>query len=129
MNDKLRSYLNQWIEKANEDLQVVDQLMIMEKHPAGAIGFHCQQAAEKYLKAFLVFHQTEIPRTHNIEYLLEQCKKVSSDFPDIELHNITDYGVEIRYPGDFLEPSEKELEILIVVAKKIKETVLKNIKL
>jgi len=48
---------------------------------------------------------------------------------DIEPRNLTDYGVEIRYPGDFLEPSEQELELLIKIAITIKEMVLKKIRL
>ena len=129
MNESLKTYLNQWIEKAEEDLQVVHQLMTMDNHPKGAIGFHCQQAAEKFLKAFLVYHQSDIPKTHNIEFLLEQCKIIDQEFPDLELHNITDFGVEIRYPGDFLEPSEKELYLLIQIASEIKATVLAKIEL
>jgi HEPN domain-containing protein len=129
MNEVLKIYLKQWIEKAEEDLQVVHQLMTMDNRPKGAIGFHCQQAAEKFLKTFLVYHQSDVPKTHNIEFLLEQCKITDPEFPDIDLHNITDFGVEIRYPGDFLEPSEQELDVLIQIASEIKSTVLKKIKI
>ena len=55
----------------------------------------------------MVFHKLEIPRTHNIEYLLEKCSKIDKCFSLVDLGNLTDYGVEVRYPGDFLEPSMK----------------------
>jgi len=34
------------------------------------VGFHCQQAVEKYLKVLLTFYQIEFPKTHEIERLL-----------------------------------------------------------
>ena len=32
-------------------------------------GFHAQQATEKFIKAFLVCHQIEFPKTHNMTLL------------------------------------------------------------
>jgi len=45
MSDEMKNYVKQWINKAEEDLLVVNQLMKMEFPPKGAIGFHCQQSA------------------------------------------------------------------------------------
>ena len=36
-----------------------------------ALAFHCQQAAERYLKALLVRHGIEFRKTHNIGELLD----------------------------------------------------------
>ena len=55
MNDDLKIYVLKWIEKADEDRLVVHQLFEADSIARGTIGFHCQQAAEKYLKAFLIF--------------------------------------------------------------------------
>ena len=114
----------QWIEKAEEDRLVVHQLMEANSSAMGAIGFHCQQAAEKFLKAFLIFHGIEPPRTHNIEFLLKQCSEIAVNFTSINPLNLTDYGVEARYPGDFLEPSAMELKGLIEMVDQIREIVL-----
>ncbi len=129
MSDPLKKYIQQWINKAEEDLLVINQLLTMDILPKTAIGFHCQQSAEKFLKAFLVFHYVDFPKTHNIEFLIEQCVKVDPDFNDIESGNLTDYGVEIRYPGDFLEPTLSEIETLFHLVELIKELVLKKIQL
>ena len=94
----------------------------------GAIAYHCQQVAEKFLKSFMVFHRDEIPRTHNIEYLLERCSKIDDSFSMVDPGNLTDYGVEVRYPGDFLEPSIKELDLLISVVEHIRELVMRKLK-
>jgi HEPN domain-containing protein len=129
MSDEMKSYVKQWITKAEEDLIVVNQLMKMEYPPKGAVGFHCQQSAEKFLKAFLLFHDVDIPKTHNIEYLLELARKYNSGFESIDPGNLTDYGVEVRYPGDFLEPSIDEIKSFLNIVEDIKTKSLKDLKL
>jgi len=121
MNDELKQYVLQWIEKADEDSLVVHQLFEADSIARGTIGFHCQQAAEKYLKAFLIFHGIEPERTHNLEFLLARCSDIDTIFSAIDLLNLTDYGVEARYPGDFLEPTVGEIKELIQVVDQIRE--------
>ena len=77
----------------------------------------------------MVFHKLEIPRTHNLEFLIEQCAKIEPRFSIIDPGNLTDYGVELRYPGDFLEPSSGELETMIAVVNNIRDLVLGKLKL
>jgi HEPN domain-containing protein len=127
MNDEERKYIGQWLEKADEDLLVVRQLLTMDVQARGVIGFHCQQAAEKFLKAFILANNSDIPRTHNIEFLLEMCKKIDQDFSSIEPGNLTDYGVEMRYPGDFIEPTLQEIGSLVEIVQSIKELTHKKI--
>jgi HEPN domain-containing protein len=52
MNDATKEFIIQWIEKANEDLYVVERLTEDEIVATSSICFHCQQAVEKFLKAF-----------------------------------------------------------------------------
>ena len=83
MTGDLKSYVGQWIEKAEEDLLVVHQLFDAESTALGTIGFHCQQAVEKFLKAFLIYHSIEPERTHNLEFLLERCAGIDSGFSEL----------------------------------------------
>ena len=75
-----------------------------------AVGFHAQQAVEKFMKAFLVRHQVEFPKTHNILVLRELIAKVdqklSIQFVPMEV--LTAYGVEYRYPGVYDSISQKQ---------------------
>ena len=57
--------VQQWTAKAETDFGLAEHLVSEGKY-LDAIGFHAQQAAEKFLKAFLVEHQIEFPKTHNI---------------------------------------------------------------
>jgi len=129
MTGELNQYVLQWLEKADEDRLVVRQLFDAESIALGAIGFHCQQAAEKYLKAFLLFHGLEPERTHNLEFLLARCACVDPGFSLIDPMNLTDYGVEARYPGDFLEPTSDEIEELMRIVEVIREKVLTAIRI
>lgn len=69
------------------------------------VCFHCQQAVEKYLKAFLVKHQIEFPKTHSMMTLINLCSKADSSFKEklLEADILTDYAVEIRYPDEWYE--------------------------
>ena len=84
------------------DLDVIDRLMEGGKRFREVVAFHSQQAVDKYLKALLVFHQVELPKTHDIERLLYLLRPVQPDVADVlvEAEWLTPFGVDIRYPGD-----------------------------
>ena len=69
MNEATIDFIKQWLLKANEDLLVVDKLTEYEIIATSSVCFHCQQAVEKFLKAFLIANGVEVKKTHNIEYL------------------------------------------------------------
>ncbi|MCX6638775.1 MAG: HEPN domain-containing protein [Acidobacteria bacterium] len=48
------------------DYRAAERLVADSEPIREAIAFHCQQAAEKYVKAFLVRHQVEFPKTQNV---------------------------------------------------------------
>ncbi len=62
--------VNEWLQKADPDLRLAEFLLAENAPFWDAIAYHCQQAVEKYLKAFLVSRQIEFPKTHNIRELL-----------------------------------------------------------
>lgn len=122
----MKSSVKKWIMKAEADLKTAMHEIDLGAGEAvcESICFHSQQAAEKYLKAFLVEKAEEFGNTHNLEYLLELCKKCDSEFSGCELGNLTDYAVEIRYPDDFFVPSFAESRNAYALALEIKKYVL-----
>lgn len=129
MNEETREFVIQWMKKANEDLLVVKKLTDYEMVALSSVCFHCQQAVEKYLKAYLISNGKEIKKTHNIEFLLSECEDIDPDFGEIDPKNLSDFGVEIRYPGDLYTPSEIETEECIEIAQKVKKIVNEKIEL
>jgi HEPN domain-containing protein len=63
--------VRQWLSKAEEDLLVAEHLAEAGALSPSAVGFHAQQAAEKSIKAYLVHHQIDFPKTHDIDALLD----------------------------------------------------------
>jgi HEPN domain-containing protein len=51
----------------------VHRLTLTSRVPYRLIAYHAQLCAEKYLKAFLVYHRIDFPYTHDIGRLLELC--------------------------------------------------------
>jgi HEPN domain-containing protein len=47
------------------------------------VAFHCQQAAEKALKAYLAWRNQPFRRTHDLRELVEQCAGLSPDFASL----------------------------------------------
>jgi HEPN domain-containing protein len=83
--------------------------------------FHCQQAAEKSLKAFLTWHQTPFPRTHNLTLLSGFCLELDSSLDAVVAPSLalTRFAVAMRYPGEIEEPSIVEVGEWLAVARAI----------
>lgn len=107
MND----LLVEWIAKADGDFLLAQrEIRIRKNANYDAICFHCQQAVEKYLKAFLHQKGIDFPKTHNLNELLELCLPVDSSFEfqrDL-LKELDRYGVRYRYPGISADKEEAQ---------------------
>ena len=73
-------YPADWIRIAEKDLGRVDGLL--EKHDPELAGFCLQQAAEKFLKAFLLFHGRRLRRIHNLDALLDDAITYDASLED-----------------------------------------------
>ncbi len=62
-----------WLSKAANDLLNVENNLASEHVPWDTVCFHSQQAAEKMLKACLVFYRQPAPRSHDLVALLTHC--------------------------------------------------------
>ena len=91
---------NEWMVIADKDLDSAEFLKGMKPEPVEIICYHCQQAAEKYLKAFLAFNNAHIIKTHDLLFINNSCKQIDSSFDQIENEclYLNDFSVNIRYP-------------------------------
>lgn len=129
MNNERDEYLKNWLFRAEEDIAVIDSLNNTDPVLyASTICFHAQQAVEKFLKAFLVYHNIDFPRTHDVDFLLLECKKIDSKDFNVDLGSLSDFGVNIRYPDDFYIPDKEETVQSRDVAHAIQGIVEKKIK-
>jgi len=118
-----------WLKKAENDLMAAENSIEAKLYDIAS--FHAQQCAEKYLKAFLTYHEIEFEKTHAIEDLLLLASQIDDSFVEMieEGKKLTPYAVEVRYPLLIQEPSEEETKELLRIAIKIKELVLKKLPL
>jgi HEPN domain-containing protein len=105
----------EWVAKADNDFYSADILLHSGDVPIiDTACFHCQQCAEKYLKAFLTEHLIRFERTHVLMDLLALCLPTDKDFKEIadDLESLEGYAVAIRYPGTIVsvELAEKAFD-------------------
>ncbi|MDT8370187.1 MAG: HEPN domain-containing protein [Longimicrobiales bacterium] len=119
-------FVREWLEKAGRDLAAGGHLLTGEGGFPETVAFHAQQAAEKYLKAFLVWHQVEFPKTHDVARLLELIAPLAPDLATAleEADSLTPYGVDYRYPGDYPEVSSAEAKRCIDTAMAVRGAIL-----
>ena len=111
----------QWLAKARNDLLNADNNLKSEEIPFDTVCFHCQQAAEKLLKAYLIGNGQSHPITHDLFYILEKVRPLSSDAEKLRdaLAILMPYSVEIRYPDDWYIPSEEDAKEARAAAEKV----------
>jgi HEPN domain-containing protein len=106
-----------WLLRAAEDLAAA----LTAPATLRSALFHCRQAAEKSLKAFLTWRQKPFPRTHNLTVLSGFCAELDASLdaavtPSLAL---TRFAVAMRYPGEIEEPSIAEVRQWLAVARAI----------
>lgn len=120
-----RDLVRQWLAKADEDLSAAQTLLSLGTAFFSTIGFHCQQAAEKYFKAFLTWQQIEFPKTHDLSLLLGLISTAAPSLAESleAVAELTAYGVEIRYPGDVPKITKEDATEAVQLAENVREAI------
>ena len=61
-----------WLAKASQDLGSAEWLLASPKPFYSTVGFHCQQAAEKTIKAYLTWRDEPFEKTHSLVALVHR---------------------------------------------------------
>jgi uncharacterized protein len=91
-----------WIHHAADDARIARGCLGLDPPANGGAAYHCQQAAEKLLKGFLVLAGIDFRRTHDLDTLADS---VLRHFPTLRallttIGASTAWGVAYRYPAD-----------------------------
>lgn len=115
-----------WIQKADEDFEYAKESLEKGLEFYAQICFHLQQAAEKYLKAYIIAKNIDLKKTHDLIQLLKGCTKQDEEFNNLRgsVIELNSYYIETRYP-DFIgianEPdSKKAMEAAEEIASLVK---------
>jgi HEPN domain-containing protein len=127
-NKTLSKKLNQWVEIADEDLKFAKHgFTISSGVPYRIIAFHSQQCAEKYLKAFLVYHKIDFPYTHNITMLIDLCSEIDDTLEELRAAEIlTSYATANRYPSEYRKLKKIDAQNSVKLAEKVKSAIRKR---
>jgi HEPN domain-containing protein len=101
-----------WVVKAHRDLQAAEVLLTQHNPLLDVVACHCQQSAEKAIKAYLTCQDIIFPKTHNLVALLALIIPIEPGFNDWRemAETLTPWATEFRYPGDVAEPERAEVE-------------------
>ncbi len=124
-----RTNYHAWLARADNDLLNIENNLAASRVPWDTICFHAQQAAEKFLKAFLVYHSQPVPRTHDLVALLAQCAGIEPALASLESNcrRLGVYSTAGRYPDDLYQPTEDDARETAAIARQIRERILANL--
>lgn len=116
-----------WFTKAAQDMKRVDALLAINDEEGA--GFHLQQAAEKYLKGYLLGRGWQLKRTHDLDDLIDETLQFDphmATFRDACRFS-GEFYVSERYP--FLlssAPPRSELNAALITIKEMIVYILKQ---
>ncbi len=124
-----RRILADWLGKADMDMDAAEVLLQRNPPLLYPSCFHSQQAAEKYTKAFLGWHEVSFPKTHDLEELLDLVETVDRELAESlrDVIVLTPYGVELRYPGDQPDATPAEAREAVELARTVRDAVMKRL--
>jgi HEPN domain-containing protein len=110
-----------WFDKAAKDLLRIDALLTIDDLEGA--GFHLQQAAEKYLKGYLLGKGWELERIHDLDKLLNVARSFDQHFDSFRAtcKFVEEFYTEERYP--FLPSQVPSRDEFDKARKKIEEMI------
>jgi HEPN domain-containing protein len=114
--------------KAEGDAKAMRRLVSDPEIDDEAIGFHAQQAIEKWLKAVMALQGLEEARIHDLGRLLEILGVGGIELPPGAewLDDLTIYAVPLRY-ADFLDAEPLERDAVLALVDEVGEWATKQL--
>lgn len=99
-----------WLVKADHDLETSRRVVVGKPPITDTAVYHCQQAAEKALKAVLIQHGQPVRKSHDLIALITHCAHLDPDFSRwVDAAAIlTPYATHYRYPCNEPDPGLDE---------------------
>lgn len=129
MDEAKRELVKNWLIKAKRDLASAKKLTTDPDAYLDTGIYHCQQAGEKAVKAFLVFHERHFDKTHDISLLVKLAIQLQPDFSTMMAPAalLTPYASLYRYPDETIMPSRDEFSEALMAAELLYDYVLSRL--
>jgi len=121
----LVAHTKRWLRLASEDLAYARHALGAQPPFLKDALFHCQQATEKSLKAFLTGRDIRFRAVHDLDELGKQCVEADPTLAELvaRVPPLTAYATRLRYPGADYEPTEAEAESALSLARQVLEAI------
>jgi len=95
-----KKIITEWLEKAEEDYKFAISSLESKNGFYAQICFHFHQAAEKYLKTYIIANELEFKKIHDLIELLRTCKGKEIDFLKLQedCEFLNPFYIDTRYP-------------------------------
>jgi HEPN domain-containing protein len=115
----------EWVRKAEEDRRALLRLRTGRPAVHSVICFHCQQMAEKYLKALVHERGLVVPRTHDCRDLIQLVVPTDPSFGRLlrPAAGLTRFAVGSRYPRPPIKPTASLSRTAWIAAERIRAEV------
>lgn len=122
MDDQRLELAHAWLQKSLNDLENARIVSEVTDGPLDTAIYHCQQAAEKAIKGFLISREIAFGKTHDLAKLVLQATAVDLAFSQLQAdaEELTPFAVLYRYPGEqgFTAPTKEEFESALKAANR-----------
>lgn len=107
--------------RAGRDLRSARRLYSDTPPLLDTAAYHCQQAAEKALKAYLTMYDIPFQKTYLLAPLVLQCTERDPEFqlPQEAAETLTPFATAFRYPGDLAEPDPADVAEAMELAQRV----------
>ena len=123
-----------WVGFAEKDLLTVSEI-IENQNLTNIVTFHCQQAIEKFFKAFILENDKTLLKIHNLLTLYGTIKEsIDLELDEDLLSTINDVYLESRYPGevglldDGTMPTTEQANQFFTFAKEVETKIKQKLK-
>ena len=109
-----------WVRKAEADTTAARKLAVTDEPQRDVVCFLCQQSVEKYFKAMLQEHGAVVPKTHNLNNLLDLLLPYDETLKSLRrgLKGLTHFAVEYRYPGE--RARTRDMQSALRIAERVR---------
>ena len=116
-----RKLAQEWFDISNNEFNFAKAGFEELKAFYPQICFQCQQAVEKYLKGFLVYHKRKFPKIHDLTQLLRLCAKIDKNFFKFleKVDILSQYYLVSRYPLEYPPAKKEQAKEALNIAKDI----------
>src|SRR5207244_2952772 len=117
-----------WVRQAREELRAAEVLLESPGVGPNPACYMAQQAAEKALKAVLVFLQIDYPLTHDLDSVRRHVPQGWLANQQLRgLRRLSEWAFKARYPGPWAAPTGTDAAAAIRLARVIYESVLRDL--